>query len=94
MSQVCLQMKAFVLALEMTIQEDFDRIPAERRSEIGRLAKWMWREIVAVQQEAQAVEEMLSEPAFAAFKDGLIKKPKRTRKPRKAAADHQEASHA
>lgn len=86
-SQVCDMMRTYALALEMTIETYFDRLPSDRRNEIGRLAKAMWREIVAVQHEARAVEKMLNDPAFTAFKVALIEQRKRTRGPRKATAD-------
>lgn len=82
-SQVCDMMRTYVLAQEMTIEDYADRFPAERRDEIGRLARAMRREILAVQQEAKALEERLSDPAFVAFKGRLIGPAKRTRKPRK-----------
>lgn len=85
LSQVCDSLQLCLRVQACTLTENLHLFPERRRAEIARLGSAMWNEVMAAKEEAVALEEAMNEPSFVAFKQKLIAKPKRTRKPKKSA---------
>ena len=73
--QACRVLQLFSKAQGDLIKEKFAILPEARRDEICRLGSAMWAEVCAMAGEAEALQAALNEPAFAAFKAKLLKKP-------------------
>lgn len=84
-AQACDAMRIFMVAQAGVVKDYYHLMPAAQRDEISRLGMAMWEQVEAMQSQALVSPEALNDPAFRAFKEKLIAKPKRIRKPKKTA---------